>query len=113
MPNYGYICNNCNHTWEEFRSYKNRLDTICPECASNKIGLDFSQFNLKPTVFKEFVTENIYPFNKQNISSKRKYKDEISRTAEKLGEQLVCKAIDFETGRNSDKPKELKIKVKQ
>ena len=32
MPTYDYVCDACEHTWEEFRSITSKPTRKCPEC---------------------------------------------------------------------------------
>ena len=36
MPTYEYICNSCEHTWEEDQGIKEDPITKCPKCGEEK-----------------------------------------------------------------------------
>ncbi len=37
MPTYDYVCDACEHTFEEFQSMKDDLLTKCPKCGKKKL----------------------------------------------------------------------------
>lgn len=44
MPNYGFICEGCNHSFEKLLSINDReipLNEDCPQCSEKKIVKDF------------------------------------------------------------------------
>ena len=44
MPNYGFICEGCNHSFDKLLSIQDRelpLNESCPQCGENKIIKDF------------------------------------------------------------------------
>jgi putative FmdB family regulatory protein len=44
MPNYGFICEGCNHSFDKLLSIQDRelpLNECCPQCGENKIIKDF------------------------------------------------------------------------
>lgn len=36
MPTYDYVCDACNHVWEEFQSMTSKPTKKCPECGKGK-----------------------------------------------------------------------------
>ena len=36
MPTYEYICKECGHSWEEFKSIKSHPTKKCPACGKEK-----------------------------------------------------------------------------
>jgi putative FmdB family regulatory protein len=36
MPTYDYVCNACQHVWEEFQPITSKPTKKCPECKKNK-----------------------------------------------------------------------------
>ena len=59
MPNYGFICNGCNHTFDMLLSISDRdnpLKENCPSCGQKKVNKDYgsmkqslsSDHNLNP-----------------------------------------------------------------
>jgi putative FmdB family regulatory protein len=46
MPNYGFICESCNHAFEQLLPIKDReipLNESCPKCNQKKVAKDFGQ----------------------------------------------------------------------
>ena len=41
MPTYEYVCQACNHTFEELQSYSEPLLTKCPACKKKKLKRSF------------------------------------------------------------------------
>jgi len=44
MPNYGFICNGCKHTFDKMLPIKDReipLSEACPKCGKNEINKDY------------------------------------------------------------------------
>ncbi|MFN0205929.1 MAG: FmdB family zinc ribbon protein [Planctomycetota bacterium] len=37
MPTYDYVCDACNHQFEEFQSMKDAALTVCPKCNVSKL----------------------------------------------------------------------------
>lgn len=37
MPTYDYVCDACNHQFEEFQSMKDATLTVCPKCNTPKL----------------------------------------------------------------------------
>ena len=36
MPTYDYVCESCEHTWDEFQSITSKPTKKCPECGKRK-----------------------------------------------------------------------------
>jgi putative FmdB family regulatory protein len=50
MPNYGFICENCNHTFDSLLSIDDRdapSKSPCPGCKKKKIKRDYNSTNLQ------------------------------------------------------------------
>lgn len=48
MPNYGFICDNCEHTFDEILSISDRetpLKNPCPSCKKKKIRRQYDSFS--------------------------------------------------------------------
>jgi putative FmdB family regulatory protein len=48
MPNYGFICDNCKHTFDRYLSMNDReqpLSEACEKCSENKIVRDYTNFS--------------------------------------------------------------------
>jgi putative FmdB family regulatory protein len=48
MPVYGFVCENCEHSFDEFLSIPNREEPIskpCPKCSENKIRRCFDSYS--------------------------------------------------------------------
>jgi len=37
MPTYDYVCDACEHTFEEFQSFSDKVLTKCPKCGKKKL----------------------------------------------------------------------------
>ena len=99
VPNYPYRCLECGRVWEDFSPISERLNQRC--VCGCKANIDFGRLNsFPPIIFKEFRSNSLLPGEDKYFSSKNKYKDAIKQAAEQLRENLICKAMDFETGEN-------------
>lgn len=73
MPDYSYVCNICDHSFDVFHSMNDKPIIICPVCKSKKIGRDYSTCGIiiKSGHAERFVHDSM----KRNGEIKRELKE--------------------------------------
>ena len=103
MPTYEYVCNNCQHQFEQFQSIKARPIRKCPECGKLKVqrligagagiifkGSGFYQTDYRSEGYKKAAesekkssTSNDTPKKKTETKAKESKAGEKTKTATK------------------------------
>ena len=96
MPTYEYVCNNCQHQFEQFQSMKARPIRKCPECGKLKVqrligagagiifkGSGFYQTDYRSEGYKKAAESEKKPADKDITKKETEAKKADTKTSEK------------------------------
>jgi putative FmdB family regulatory protein len=96
MPTYEYVCNNCQHEFEQFQSMKARPIRKCPECGKLKVqrligagagiifkGSGFYQTDYRSEGYKKAAESEKKPAGKDTTKKETEAKAADTKSSEK------------------------------
>ena len=100
MPTYDYICDACQHVWEEFQSITSEATKKCPECKKKKArrrigpgagiifkGSGFYQTDYRSDAYKQSADAD----KKSSSSSESSSKDSSSKDSSSKSDSSTAK----------------------